>query len=97
MPTQPVTHRHENPIPPIQSIISVMWPSFIMASVATIVFFSIFDPVDLGELIDLPELSRIAGYTGGFFAFWFLTSMSCALTCYFRRPINQGPMSKQEH
>jgi len=36
------------------------------------------------------ELSRMAGYTGGFFGFWFLTSISCALTCYFRRPCHNN-------
>ena len=97
MPTQPTTRREDNPIPMIQSVISVMWPSFLTAGVATIVFFSLFDPLDLALLIDLPELTRIAGYTGGFFAFWFLTSISCALTCYFRRPTNLGTVTKQEH
>ena len=32
------------------------------------------------------DTARIAGYTGGFFAFWFMSSISSTLTCYFRRP-----------
>lgn len=88
MPTQPATRHQSDQIPAIQNIVSVLWPSFLTASAATILFFSLFDPVELGHLLGL-ELSRIAGYTGGFFGFWFLTSISSALTCYFRRPCHR--------
>lgn len=88
MPTQPATSSQSDQIPAIQNLISVLWPSFLTAAAATIVFFTLFDPVQLGRLLGL-ELSRMAGYTGGFFAFWFLTSISCALTCYFRRPCHR--------
>jgi len=88
VPTQPATSSQSDQIPAIQNLISVLWPSFLTAAAATIVFFTLFDPVQLGRLLGL-ELSRMAGYTGGFFAFWFLTSISCALTCYFRRPCHR--------
>jgi hypothetical protein len=70
----------------IQEIISVMWPSFLTASAATIVFFTVFDPLELSLVAGGAEISRIGGYTIGFFAFWLVTSISSALTCYFRRP-----------
>lgn len=94
MSTLPATERDKNELPVIQQIVSVMWPSFLTASAATIIFFTIFDPSDLGMIGGFPDLTRMGGYTIGFFCFWLLTSMSCALTCYFRRPTNRpGPKS----
>jgi hypothetical protein len=89
MSTQPATQTDKNQLPVVQQIVSVMWPSFITASAATIVFFALFDPTDLGRLAGFPELTRIGGYTIGFFGFWLLTSVSCAMTCYFRRPMHR--------
>ena len=89
MSTQPATRPDRNQLPVIQQIISVMWPSFLTAGVATIIFFTLFDPIELGMIGGFPNLTRMGGYTIGFFCFWLLTSMSCALTCYFRRPTNR--------
>lgn len=88
MPTQPASPQQSDQIPAIQDIISVLWPSFLTAGAATVIFFTLFDPIELGRLLGW-ELSRMAGYTGGFFGFWLLTSISCALTCYFRRPCHR--------
>lgn len=76
----------EQNLPAVQRVISVMWPSFLTASLATIIFFVIFDPNDLGMIAGAPEIDRIGGYTIGFFFFWMITSIGCALTCYFRKP-----------
>lgn len=89
MSTLPVTESDKNQLPVVQQIISVMWPSFLTASLATIIFFTIFDPSDLATIGGFPKLTRTGGYTIGFFCFWLLTSISCALTCYFRRPTNR--------
>jgi hypothetical protein len=86
MPTQPATLPEKEELPIVQRIVSVLWPSFLTAGVATIIFFTLFDPVELSQLRGGPEISRLAGYTFGFFCFWLLTASSCALTCYFRRP-----------
>lgn len=86
MPTKPATLSEPTRLPLVQQFVSVLWPSFITASLATIVFFTLFDPVELSLIAGLPEITRIAGYTIGFFAFWAVTSLSSALTCYFRRP-----------
>jgi len=93
MSTQPATQPDKNQLPVIQQIISVMWPSFLTASLATIIFFTVFDPTDLGIIGGFPDLTRMGGYTIGFFCFWLLTSISCALTCYFRRPTNRPAQS----
>jgi hypothetical protein len=78
--------QNEHNLPIVQRIISVLWPSFLVASLATVLFFVVFDPQELGMLAGLPELTRTGGYTIGFFFFWILGAMGCALTCYFRKP-----------
>lgn len=76
-------------IPTIQKIIAVLWPSFLTAGVATILFFTAFDPQLLMALGGFEQVSRLGGYTIGFFLFWLLTSSTCLLTCYFQRPCHQ--------
>ena len=73
-------------IPTIQKVIAVLWPSFLTAGVATILFFAYFDPQLLMQVSGYGEISRMAGYTIGFFLFWMLTSVTCVMTCYFQRP-----------
>ena len=69
-----------------QRIISVLWPSFLTAGLATALFFTAFDPLDLLSETRFAEVSRLGVYTAGFFLFWLLTASSCLLTCYFARP-----------
>ena len=88
MSTLPATKTDQNQLPVVQQIVSVMWPSFLTASGATIIFFALFDPIELSMIGGFPGLTRLGGYTIGFFCFWLLTSISCALTCYFRRPMS---------
>ena len=75
-----------NDTPMIQKIIAVLWPSFLTAGLATILFFVAFDPQLIVSVSGYGEISRLGGYTIGFFLFWILTASSCALTCYFQRP-----------
>lgn len=85
---------NEQKTPRIQRIISVLWPSFLTAGAATILFFTAFDPQLILAVSGYGEVSRLAGYTIGFFCFWLLTASSCALTCYFQKPcerINKKP------
>ena len=72
--------------PRVQRIIAILWPSFLTAGLATVLFFTAFDPRMM--LIDTPfaDLSRTGAYTIGFFLFWMLTASSCMLTCYFQKP-----------
>jgi hypothetical protein len=76
-------------IPIIQRVIAVLWPSFLTSGVATGLFFTLFDPLELMTLIGQLEMSRTAVYSIGFFMFWLLTSSTCALTCYFQKPCDQ--------
>lgn len=77
--------------PLTQRVIAVLWPSFLTAGVATILFFTAFDPQVILAVSGYSEVSRLGGYTVGFFLFWILTSSSCALTCYFQRPCQDPP------
>lgn len=86
MTTQPSNPPDPAMLPTVQRVASVLWPSFLTASVATVVFFTLFDPAMLSLVAGWQPVSRLAGYTFGFFCFWLLTASSCALTCYFRRP-----------
>lgn len=67
--------------PLAQRVAAVLWPSFIMAGVATMVLFALIDPVDL-HTISFPDwqFSRTAGYSIGFFMFWAVTAASSFCT-----------------
>ena len=60
----------------------VIWPAFLVAAVAELVFFSIFDPFELHFFGAPLEMSRQAIYTMGFFGFWALGMASSALTVF---------------
>ena len=73
-------------IPRNQRIISAMWLSFLMAGIATGVFFSAIDPIELKYCVEFPEVSRTAAYSIGFFLFWLLTASSSLLAVFFIYP-----------
>ena len=70
-------------IPFSQMAISVLWPSFAIAIVATGFFFSAFNPRDLVPFnLDI-DISPTAAYTIGFFLFWLFAILSSIGTLYF--------------
>ena len=85
MATQPIT-RGGDELPRIQRVVGVLWPSFLTAVGATIVFFSLFSPTDLAGLLGRPDFPAIGGYTLGFFFFWVTTAVACQISRYFCRP-----------
>lgn len=78
-------------IPRKQQVIAILWPSFLTAGAATVVFFTVFDPWALLAGTPFAEASRVGVYSVGFFAFWLLTAGTSALTCYFQRPTSRVP------
>ena len=68
-----------------QRLIWVIWPAFVVAGIAEIVFFTVFDPFELHFFGAPLELSREAIYTMGFFGFWGLGIASSALTLFLGR------------
>ncbi len=72
-----------NAIPLIQRVIAVLWPAFIMAGIATIIFTSAFDP---SVIFVEHDISRLGFYTITFFVFWIFGISTAAATCYFLKP-----------
>ena len=68
-----------------QRIMWVLWPAFLMASVAETLFFTVFDPADMHAFGVPVEFSRQGIYTAGFFLFWVLCTASSALTVFLER------------
>ena len=69
-----------------QAVATVIWISFLIAAVATMLFFALFDPVELAHTID-PELEigRQAGYAIGFFFFWLVSAFCSGITAWLVR------------
>ncbi|WP_290650171.1 hypothetical protein [Aquisalimonas sp.] len=65
----------------LRSLGGTLWPSFLTAAVASVVFFANIDPETL-HMQTLPhwEFSRMAGYTIGFFMFWGVGLASSVMT-----------------
>ena len=78
-----------------QSIAIVAWISFLSAAVGTMLFFALFDPVDLTGIFN-PELNigRQAGYAVGFFFFWMLTAGCSAVTAWL---VRTAPKRDKKH
>ena len=69
-----------------QALGIVAWISFLCAAVGTMLFFALFDPVDLSTIYDPAlELGRDAGYAAGFFFFWLLCATCSAFTAWLVR------------
>ena len=81
-------------IPTAQKVIAILWPSFLTAGLATILFFTAFDPQLVMLAGGFEPISRLGGYTIGYFLFWILTSSTCVLTCYFQRPCHEPTESE---
>lgn len=81
-----VTHEPE-PAPVAQSLGALLWPSFFVAGVVTVVFFAFIDPIALRD-ITFPSLKigRELGYTLGFFLIWLATASSSLFTWILLRP-----------
>ncbi len=84
-------------IPPGPRFGAVAWISFLMAAVATGVFFSVIDPMDLKYCVPFPEVSRMAAYTIGFFLFWLLTGASAVIAVAFVYPSEPYDIDQPSH
>jgi hypothetical protein len=67
----------------MQQAIALLWPSFLIAIVATGIFFSAFNPTELIPFnLDI-DISPLAAYSIGFFLFWIIAAISSYGTLYF--------------
>ncbi|MCP1727497.1 hypothetical protein J2T60_001497 [Natronospira proteinivora] len=77
----------------LRALGATLWPSFLVAAGASIVFFANIDPETL-RLDSLPgiEISRMSGYAIGFFMFWMVGLASSLLTLLLLNPTpERGP------
>lgn len=84
-------------IPTVQRVAAVLWPSFVLAGMATVVFFTFFDPFQMLACAGEAPLSRTGAYSVGFFMFWLLAAASSVTTVYYLRPcalINAHPQAR---
>jgi len=72
--------------PVIQTFVAILWPSFLLSGIGSVLFFAAFDPIDMLECNGYPDPSRLGAYTVGFFLLWLLMSASNLLALYFKRP-----------
>jgi hypothetical protein len=69
-----------------QAVATVIWISFLAAAVATMLFFAMFDPVELLAGFDADiAISRQGGYAIGFFFFWMISAGCSAVTAWLVR------------
>ncbi len=64
------------------TLMVVLWPAFLMACVATGVFFSMVDPMELIVLDERVQVHMLGAYTIGFLIFWALGIFSSWLTAF---------------
>lgn len=66
---------------PIKTLMMVvLWPAFLTACVATGVFFSLVDPMELIILDERVQVHMLGAYTIGFLLFWIFGILSSYLT-----------------
>ncbi len=69
-----------------QDVAGVLWPSFLMACIGTMVLFALFDPADLAGIVSLDiAFAPMTGYAAGFFLLWAITAGSSFITLYMIR------------
>jgi Na+-driven multidrug efflux pump len=69
-----------------QAVATVIWISFLAAAVATMLFFAMFDPIELMSTLDADiDIGSQTGYAIGFFFFWVISAGCSAVTAWLVR------------
>lgn len=64
---------------------AILFPSFIVAGLAEVVFLVLFDPIELHIAAAAVGMkSRLAWYTISFLLFWLFAAASSAFTAFLR-------------
>jgi hypothetical protein len=63
----------------------ILWPSFLVAGLVEVLFFTVINPQDLYLFGEPVNFSPVATYSIGFFAFWAICAASSLATCFFQR------------
>lgn len=85
-----IPDRDDPPVPPWsrtrRDLAAIIWPSFLVASVATMLLFAFVDPAAVGDRLPHQLLtSRLSAYSAGFFFLWLTCIASAALSLYLVR------------
>lgn len=67
-----------------EDVAVIVWTSFLVASVGTMIFFAFIDPQALIDVLNHPRWlpSRMTGYALGFFFFWLVAASAASLVAY---------------
>lgn len=83
----------------LRKTMSILWPSFLAAALAEMLFFTLFDPDELSLFWRVLPLSRTAVYSIGFMLFWAFAALSSWMTALLQRSsedLNHCPLSPTE-
>ena len=85
-----IPDRDDPPAPPWsrtrRDLAAILWPSFLVASVASMLLFAFVDPAEMGERLPHGILTvRMSAYSAGFFFLWLTCIASAALALYLVR------------
>jgi hypothetical protein len=72
-----------------KTVIWIFWPSFLVATAAEALFFTIVDQNELIVFGAPLSASRTGIYSVGFFLLWAFAAASSALTCFLQRTATQ--------
>ncbi len=67
----------------------ILWPAFLIAIPATGIYFSLFDPIEMGFATSSAQVDRGIIYTLGFLMFWLIGIAASALTVFLERSVRQ--------
>lgn len=65
--------------------IQVLWPSFLIAGIGAIVFFTVVDPQELYFMGAPVHFSLLATYSIGFIGLWIVCAASSLLTVFLQQ------------
>lgn len=66
-------------------LIQILWPSFLVAGVAEVFFFTVVNPKELYLFGEPVIFSALATYSIGFLGFWLVCAASSLMTLFFQR------------
>lgn len=82
-----------------RNVMGLAWPAFIAACLLELLVFAVVDPHDVRWSGQPLGLSRIGVYSAGFFVFWAVSAVGCALTALLARSaaaVNACPFPAHE-
>ena len=69
----------------MNTIIIVLWSSFVAGGVAEVLFFTVIDPAELYFLGRPVDMEPLAAYSLGFVFFWAFAAVSSVLSFFLLR------------